>query len=102
MYALIYTKYIYTSSASRLYFTVCTAFPVNRSYLVSLSMMGAFALLVPILRPRRIIVSLYKDRAAPPIDGPALDDSGVKTVQWREREGHDSYQEVDIYIYICM
>ena len=38
----------------------------------------------------------YKDRAAPPIGGPALDDSGVKTVQWREREGHDSYQEVEV------
>ena len=34
-----------------------------------------------------------------PIGGPALDDSGVKTVQWREREGHDSYQEVEVYIY---
>ena len=41
------------------------------------------------------VVYLYKDRAAPPIDGPALHDSGVKTVQWREREGHDSYQEVE-------
>ena len=45
---------------------------------------------------------LYKDRAAPPIGGPALDDSGVKTVQWRERERHDSYQEVEVYIYTCL
>ena len=35
-------------------------------------------------------------RLAPPIGGPALHDSSVKTVQWREREGHDSYQEVEI------
>ena len=42
------------------------------------------------------IIMYYKDRAAPPIGGSALDDSGVKTVQWREREGHDSYQEVEI------
>ena len=34
------------------------------------------------------------------IGGPALHDSGVNTVQWREREGHDSYQEVEVYIYI--
>ena len=47
-------------------------------------------------------ITEYKDRAAPPIGGPALDDSGVKTVQWREREGHDSYQEVEVYIYMCM
>ena len=50
------------------------------------------------------IYIIYKDRGAPPIGGPALDDSGVKTVQWREREGHDSYQEVEVYmkyIYIC-
>ena len=45
-----------------------------------------------------LIFSTYKDRAAPPIGGPALDDSGVKTVQWREREGYDSYQEVEVYI----
>ena len=44
--------------------------------------------------------SLCKERAAPPIGGPALHDSGVKTVQWRKREGHDSYQEVEVYIYI--
>ena len=43
--------------------------------------------------------SQYKERAAPPIGGPALHDSGVKTVQWRKREGHDSYQEVEVYIY---
>ena len=42
----------------------------------------------------------YKDRAAPPIGGPALHDSGVKTVQRRKREGHDSYQEVEVYICI--
>ena len=47
-----------------------------------------------------VCVYIYKDRAAPPIGGPALDDSGVKTLQWREREGHDSYQEVEVYIYI--
>ena len=35
----------------------------------------------------------------PPIGGPVLHDSGVKTVQWREREGHDSNQEVEVYIY---
>ena len=46
------------------------------------------------------IVLLYKERAAPPIGGPALHDSGVKTVQWRKREGHDSYQEVEVCIYI--
>ena len=46
------------------------------------------------------IIALYKDRAAPPIGGPALDDSGVKTVQWRERKGYDSYQEVEVYIYV--
>ena len=23
---------------------------------------------------------------------------GVKTVQWREREGHDSYQEIEVYL----
>ena len=45
------------------------------------------------------VVLLYKERAAPPIGGPALHDSGVKTVQWRKREGHDSYQEVEVYIY---
>ena len=44
-------------------------------------------------------IRVYKDRAAPPIGGPALHDSGVKTVQWRKREGHDSYQEVEVYIY---
>ena len=44
------------------------------------------------------IPGIYKDPAAPPIGGPALDDSGVETVQWREREGHDSYQEVEVYI----
>ena len=44
-------------------------------------------------------VYIYKERAAPPIGGPALHDSGVKTVQWRKREGHDSYQEVEVYIY---
>ena len=43
--------------------------------------------------------SIYKERAAPPIGGTALHDSGVKTVQWRKREGHDSYQEVEVYIY---
>ena len=32
--------------------------------------------------------------------GAALHDSSVKTVQWREREGHDSYQEVEIYMYV--
>ena len=48
------------------------------------------------------IPGIYKDPAAPPIGGPALDDSGVETVQWREREGHDSYQEVEVYIYIYM
>ena len=48
----------------------------------------------------RIDVYMYKDRAAPPIGGPALDDSGVKTVQWRDREGHDAYQDVEVYIYI--
>ena len=42
--------------------------------------------------------SKYKDRAAPPIGGPALHDSGVKTVQWRKRECHDSYQEVEVYL----
>ena len=42
----------------------------------------------------------YKDRAAPPIGGPTLHHSGVKTVQRREREGHDSYQEVEVNIYI--
>ena len=41
---------------------------------------------------------MYKDRAAPPIGGPALHDSGEKTLQRREREGHDSYQEVEVYI----
>ena len=45
-------------------------------------------------------VYIYKDRAAPPIGGPALHDSRVKTVQWREREGHDSYEEVEVYM--CM
>ena len=35
----------------------------------------------------------------PPIGGPVLHDSGVKTVQWKKREGHDSYQEVEVYIY---
>ena len=51
---------------------------------------------------------MYKDRAAPPIGGPALHDSDVKTVQWRKRECHDSYQEVEVYlvhniyyIYVC-
>ena len=44
----------------------------------------------------------YKERATPPIGGTALHDSGVKTVQWRKREGHDSYQEVEVYIYICV
>ena len=52
------------------------------------------------------ICMLYKDRAAPPIGGPALHHSGVKTVQRREREGHDSYQEVEVNIYtskyMCM
>ena len=44
---------------------------------------------------------LHKDRAAPPIGGPALHHSGVKTVQRREHEGHDSYQEVEvIYVYV--
>ena len=54
-------------------------------------------------------VCIYKDRAAPPIGGPALHDSGVKTVQWRKRECHDSYQEVEVYlvhniyyIYMCV
>ena len=42
---------------------------------------------------------MYKDRAAPPIGGTALHDGGVKTVQWTKREGHDSYQEVEVYIY---
>ena len=36
------------------------------------------------------------------IGGAALDDSGVKTMQWRERKGHDSYQEVEVYIYMCV
>ena len=46
-----------------------------------------------------LINSIYrKERAAPPIGGPALHDSGVKTMQWRKREGHDSYQEVEVYI----
>jgi len=44
-------------------------------------------------------IVLYKDRAAPPIGGTALHDGGVKTVQWTKREGHDSYQEVEVYIY---
>ena len=61
----------------------------------------ARVVIVYILVPVRVhIYLLYKDRAAPPIGGPALDDSGVKTVQWREREGHDSYREVEVYIYI--
>ena len=47
-----------------------------------------------------IYVYTYKDRAAPPIGGPALHDSRVKTVQWREREGHDSYQEVELHVYV--
>ena len=47
----------------------------------------------------RYNVKLYKDRAAPPIGGTALHDGGVKTVQWTKREGHDSYQEVEVYIY---
>ena len=47
-------------------------------------------------------IYIYKDRAAPPIGGPALHHSGVKTVQRREREGHDSYQEVEVNIYICV
>ena len=46
-----------------------------------------------------VILVIHKDRAAPPIGGPALHDSRVKTVQWRKREGHDSYQEVEVYIY---
>ena len=46
-----------------------------------------------------IMLTSYKERAAPPIGGTALHDSGVKTVQWRKREGHDSYQEVEVYIY---
>ena len=45
-------------------------------------------------------VYIYKERAAPPIGGPALHDSGVEIVQWRKREGHDSYQEVEVSIYI--
>ena len=45
-------------------------------------------------------IIVYKDRAAPPVGGPALHDSRVNTVQWREREGHASYQEVEIYM--CM
>ena len=45
------------------------------------------------------INTTYKDRAAPPIGGTALHDGGVKTVQWTKREGHDSYQEVEVYIY---
>ena len=44
------------------------------------------------------VCSIYKDRAAPPIGGPALHDSGVITVQWRKRECHDSYQEVEVYL----
>ena len=47
-------------------------------------------------------LSSYKERAAPPIGGTALHDSGVKTVQWRKRKGHDSYQEVEVYIYKYM
>ena len=46
-----------------------------------------------------LCVYIYKELAAPPVGGPALHDSGVKTVQWRKREGHDSYQEVEVYIY---
>ena len=42
----------------------------------------------------------YKDQAAPPFGGTALHDGGVKTVQWTKREGHDSYQEVEVCIYI--
>ena len=49
--------------------------------------------------PRYVYVDTYKDRAAPPIGGTALHDGGVKTVQWTKREGHDSYQEVEVYIY---
>ena len=49
--------------------------------------------------PRIIYIHTYKDRAAPPIGGTALHDGGVKTVQWTKREGHDSYQEVEVYIY---
>ena len=47
-----------------------------------------------------VILVIHKDRAAPPIGGPALHDSRVRTVQWREREGHDSYQEVEVFM--CM
>ena len=50
-------------------------------------------------RVNRTILYIYKDRAAPPIGGPALHDGGVKTVQWTKRECHDSYQEVEVYIY---
>ena len=38
-------------------------------------------------------------RLSAAIGGPALHDSGVITVQWRKREGHDSYQEVEGYIH---
>ena len=55
----------------------------------------------PLIR-MNIFVAYYKDRAGPPIGGPALHHSGVKTVQRREREGHDSYQEVEVNIYICV
>ena len=55
-----------------------------------------------LISANRKYIYIYKDRATPPIGGPALHDSGVKTVQWREREGHDSYQEVEVYIYICI
>ena len=57
---------------------------------------------------KNTLIYIYKDRAAPPIGGLALHDSGVKTVQWRKRECHDSYQEVEVYlvhniyyIYMC-
>ena len=67
---------------------------------------GATAIHIFMIRVRTYI--MYKDRAAPPIGGPALHDSGVKTVQWRKRECHDSYQEVEVYlvhniyyIYVC-
>ena len=49
-----------------------------------------------------IYIYIYKDRAAPPIGGPALHHSGVKTVQRREREGHDSYQEVEVIYEVCV
>ena len=46
-----------------------------------------------------LYIYVYKDQAAPPIGGPALHDSRVKTVQWRNVKVMTPTKRFEVYIY---